>query len=65
MEEDILRAKVSPYYEYASPFDDINDQVRSTLVFKEAIPAGSWHQSIAYGIGIAILSDDQLLAKLR
>ena len=30
----------------------------------DGIPAASWHQSIALGIGLAVVSDDKLLAKV-
>lgn len=32
---------------------------------KDGIPVTSWHQSIASGIGLALLSDEQLLAKFK
>ncbi len=32
---------------------------------KESIPVTSWHQAIALGIGLSILTDEQLLAKLK
>jgi hypothetical protein len=35
------------------------------VMAKETIPVNSWHQSIALGIGLAVLSDEQLLAKFK
>lgn len=35
------------------------------VMAKEAIPVNSWHQSIALGIGLAVLSDEQLLGKFK
>ena len=32
---------------------------------KDALPVTSWHQAIALGIGIGILSDEQLITKLK
>jgi hypothetical protein len=32
---------------------------------KDGLPTTSWHQAIALGIGIGILSDEQLITKIK
>jgi hypothetical protein len=35
------------------------------VLSKDAIPVTGWHQAMALGIGLAILTDEQLLAKIK
>lgn len=35
------------------------------VLAKESIPVTGWHQAMALGIGLAILTDEQLLAKIK